>query len=257
MKHPASINKLPEKGENIFRSINQHPQIARLIDSLANPFAAGTFYYFHHRTSQSGFHFVSDSLKTVLGYEKEEFTPEFLFDILHPEDQEKIREKESMALWFFGQQTSVEITTSYKAAFLIRLRHANGNYRTILHQARPISVSEQGEVLETISVHTDISFLNPSVDHKLSFLSKNKPSFLANDTEKKSLLSTNCCFKQLTSREIDIITCAGLGMNIDETADKLFLSPHTVKTHKKKILRKSGCSNFTELVARCLKEGII
>lgn len=256
MEKPAN-KSLSIKRDNIFRDVNHKSEISKIIDSIAHPFAAGTFYYFIHQTTQAHFHFVSESLKTVLGYDREDFTPEFLFEILHPEDKEKIGDKESISLSFLEKQISDEDVTNYKVAFLIRLKHANGDYITVLHQVRPIAISEDGEVLETVSIHTDISYLNPSVDHKISFQSKHKGSHLALDTSKNQLLTNNCVIKNFSSRELEIIKCAGLGMNIHETADKLFVSPNTVTTHKKNILRKSGCKNFTELVSRCIKEGVI
>src|ERR1700761_9384407 len=54
----------------------------------------------------------------------------------------------------------------------------------------------------------------------------------------------------LSAREIEIVHLVAEGLTNKEIADKLFLSFHTVKTHRKNIIKKLGFSfkNATELV---------
>lgn len=53
----------------------------------------------------------------------------------------------------------------------------------------------------------------------------------------------------LTKREVDIIQLILNQYESNEIAEKLFLSPLTVKTHRKNIFRKLGVRNLTGLVA--------
>lgn len=53
----------------------------------------------------------------------------------------------------------------------------------------------------------------------------------------------------LTNREVDIIQLILNQYESNEIAEKLFLSPLTVKTHRKNIFRKLGVRNLTGLVA--------
>lgn len=256
MKHPKSKHIIKDEKRDIFRYVNHKPEISAVIDAIAHPFAAGTFYYFIHCSTHADFSFVSDSINNVLGYNKEDFTPGFLAKILHPDDKNQFGDKELISLSFLKKQISVEEISSLKVAFLLRLKHAKGKYITLLHQARPIRVSEAGKILETIYVHTDISYLNVSVDNRVSIISKNNHSQISIDATTNKLLPRNCLMKNFSSRELEIIKYVGQGMNVNEIADILFISPHTVSTHKKNILRKSKCQNFTELIARCIKEGL-
>ena len=54
---------------------------------------------------------------------------------------------------------------------------------------------------------------------------------------------------QLSSRETELIHLIAEGLTNKEIADRLFLSVHTIKTHRKNIIRKLGFSfkNTTEL----------
>ncbi|WP_157718037.1 LuxR C-terminal-related transcriptional regulator [Gramella sp. MAR_2010_147] len=60
-----------------------------------------------------------------------------------------------------------------------------------------------------------------------------------------------------TKREMQIVVRLSRGFNAEQIANELNLSPHTIKTHRRNILKKSGCTNTTELVAKCLANGVI
>jgi NarL family two-component system response regulator LiaR len=58
----------------------------------------------------------------------------------------------------------------------------------------------------------------------------------------------------LTSRERDVLTLLINGMTNKEIAEKLVVSPSTIKTHVSNILQKLGASSRTEAVAMALNE---
>lgn len=62
---------------------------------------------------------------------------------------------------------------------------------------------------------------------------------------------------KLSVREIEIIRCLSEGKTSPEMADKLFISEHTVKTHRKNILRKLNIHSTPELVQYAINNGII
>lgn len=55
-------------------------------------------------------------------------------------------------------------------------------------------------------------------------------------------------FAELTGREKEIITLLANGKSTSEIADQLFISGHTVSTHRKNIIRKIECNSFAELL---------
>ncbi|MEP1094510.1 MAG: response regulator transcription factor [Cyclobacteriaceae bacterium] len=62
---------------------------------------------------------------------------------------------------------------------------------------------------------------------------------------------------KLSERELDIIKCQAEGLTSSQIADKLFISLHTVKTHRKNILKKLDLHNSSELIQYALNNGII
>lgn len=75
----------------------------------------------------------------------------------------------------------------------------------------------------------------------------------------QSFTATNEEIKQykLSDREIEIIQSISEGLSSFDIAQKLFISAHTVKTHRKNILKKLGLHNSSELTQYALNNGII
>ena len=63
--------------------------------------------------------------------------------------------------------------------------------------------------------------------------------------------------QELSAREKEIIKCLALGMNTRAIAAALFISEHTVKTHRRNIMHKLNVKTSAELVKLAVDEGII
>jgi DNA-binding NarL/FixJ family response regulator len=60
-----------------------------------------------------------------------------------------------------------------------------------------------------------------------------------------------------TSREREIIDLCAKGLRSKEIADRLFISPRTVHTHKDHIFQKLGINSMKEVVKYALERGIV
>ena len=61
---------------------------------------------------------------------------------------------------------------------------------------------------------------------------------------------------ELTERERDILLLIARGLNNDEIAGRLVISPHTAKSHVRNILRKLDCHDRAGLVAIAYESGL-
>lgn len=61
----------------------------------------------------------------------------------------------------------------------------------------------------------------------------------------------------LTEREKNIVRLVALGLSSMEIADKLFLSIHTINTHRKNILRKLGIKTVSGLMVYALMNSLV
>lgn len=229
----------------------------KLIDQISSTFAAGSFYYYILNFETLKMEYVDPSIKDLLGIEPHEFELETYFNKLHPEDLMTLHKKEEEAVNFLLNKIPTNEIPLYKVVYLVRLEDSSGNYKTILHQAQATSVSKDGKVQQVIGVHTDISYLRVPFDHQISFISNTRPSYYSILPDiSLQILSEN--FRQLfTTREKEIIRNISEGKTFHEIAAKLLVSPLTINTHKKNILRKSHCSNSNELIAKCIRQGVI
>lgn len=243
--------------ENKILYPNLKEQLIEIVEQVASLFSVGQVYYFVLNFKTYKFDYVSDSVRNVLGIEAGSYTLDHFFSILKPEDNAKMYEKEAVVFDFYNNKLTREEIPLYKVSYLMRLRHSDGSYKTILHQSRAINISNEGKIQQTLIVHTDISYLKISFDHKISFIGNKKQSYFAIETTAPYKFIENKFIEQFTRREIEILMKVAKGNSILQIADLLNISPHTINTHKKNILKKSGCKSSPELIARCIREGII
>jgi DNA-binding CsgD family transcriptional regulator len=123
----------------------------------------------------------------------------------------------------------------------INIKDPKGNSRRILHQVLDHIDDETGKISAVISLQTQIGHISSASKFKYYIYSKSKNCIIY-PSEKKSSKD------RYTAREKEIILLVSQGLSSSQIADKLFLSLHTVKTHRKNILQKSNASNFFELL---------
>lgn len=76
------------------------------------------------------------------------------------------------------------------------------------------------------------------------------------DKKAKSPKEVNCKRSQLSFRELEIIQLTAKGLSAKEIANQLFLSLHTVYTHKKNIMKKLKINSSSEIILYAINKGI-
>lgn len=61
----------------------------------------------------------------------------------------------------------------------------------------------------------------------------------------------------LTHREIEVLSYASEGNTSIETGERLYLSPETIKVHRKYAVAKLDARNLTHAVALAIRKGLI
>lgn len=77
------------------------------------------------------------------------------------------------------------------------------------------------------------------------------------DVEDLHIKEFSCEPINISDRELEIITLIAEGYTNNEIAEKLFLSPHTVNTHRKNILQKLGVNNTASIVMYAVKSNLV
>jgi DNA-binding CsgD family transcriptional regulator len=218
---------------------------------LLNIVSVGPFYYYIFDIQNSVIPFVSPSITEVLGYAPEQFTPEFFFQIIHPDD--------AAAFIHFGEKSveflntlAVEKIFKYKIRIDFRLRKSTGEYIRIMQQVVTVQTTETGGVNKTLGIHTNINHIKSEGNPVLSFVGmEGEPSYLNVDIS--AAFTPTADF--LSRREKEILYHIVHGRHSIEIANILFISIHTVQNHRKSILVKTGLTTTAELIVKSIKEG--
>jgi len=109
-------------------------------------------------------------------------------------------------------------------------------------------------LLKTCSVTELVSALSAIIDNE-DFLCKYAIEVLLK--RNSDSIQNNEKEAHLTKKEIEIIRLVTNGFTTKDIAIKLFLSGHTVNTHRRNILKKLELNNASELVLYAIKNGII
>ncbi|MEW4925035.1 LuxR C-terminal-related transcriptional regulator [Algibacter sp. 2305UL17-15] len=227
-----------------------------VIEQVASLFSIGSFYYYIIDFNELKMDYVFEGVTDILGIPPETLTVNKLLDIMHPDDLASMPEKETFATSFlFGDITKDQLP-DYKVVYLMRLKHINGSYKTILHQAQCLIPSKDGKVEKVLGVHTDVTYLNAPFDNRISFISHKHPSFHYRATKTGYKLIEKESHK-FSKRELEIIDLLAKGKQAKEISKILYISILTVNTHKRNIFKKVHCKNTSELMAICLREGVI
>lgn len=86
---------------------------------------------------------------------------------------------------------------------------------------------------------------------------------LIGSSKKQDIHDSNCPLYSycgginLSDREMEIIKCVAEGYSNQEIANKLFLSVHTITTHRKNIMNKLGINNTARLVMYAVREQLV
>ncbi|MBC7864726.1 MAG: response regulator transcription factor [Bacteroidia bacterium] len=92
------------------------------------------------------------------------------------------------------------------------------------------------------------------------FLCGKIAEILTSDKEYKSaesLKAVSCAGFGITEREMEIVQLISEGLSNKQIADKLFLSTHTVNTHRKNIMCKLGVNNTAGVVMFAVKNRLL
>ena len=231
---------------------------------FATLFAPGNSYFYIVNLHNFSLEYISDSVEHFVNKEPETVDLQDLLKAIIPEEIEIIRLKSKVNSNFYTSYAAKEDVLQYKNVFSYRMQDGNGKIRTMLYQAFPLSVSENGSPEHVFCIHTDVSHLKVSSTGAVSFIHMNGGKNFLNVDISTGRFDPEACegnnsdfSKLLTSRERQIILQLSRGLNAEQIAQELNLSPHTIKTHRRNILQKSDCTNTTELVAKCLTNGII
>jgi hypothetical protein len=194
--------------------------------------------------------FSSLGSRDLLGINPEDITPYHFKEATHPDDLK--RNELGIAKLF---KTAHELFVAKKGEMLIstnfRFRNITGNYTNQLVQCYLFYSPAPNNTVYFININTDIEWYKK---FKYGF-----HYYIGNDLSKfrypdEKLLRESHSF---TDREFEIIKLIQEGFDSEQISEKLFLSIHTINTHRKNILEKSGKIHMLDLISSLKDLGLL
>ncbi len=233
----------------------------RQIASLLSPACS---YYYILNLHNLEFDEISKSVTKFVDKNPEDISMADLLKTPLADEMQGIVNKEAVIKDFYGRFLEPSEVLNYKLIYSYKLKDLLGKIRTMLHQATILSASEDGILEHVFCLHTDVSHLKINSTDDISFIHlENGESYYNIDTSKGIFDPAATEFGRtnltdlLSDREKEITSMLGEGFSAQEIADSLSLSGHTIRTHRRNILKKTGCNNTAELIAKCLTGGVI
>ena len=174
------------------------------------------------------------------------------FDIkIHPDDLYRLVTNGIQLLHLSFQLSDREIK-ELKLINEYRIKNGIGNYVRVIEQHQILELDKKGNIWLTLGV-MDIS-PNQNIREPLKSRLLN---FKTGELFNIPILTSNGEIPNLSKREVQILGLLSEGLISKEIADKLFISVHTVNTHRQRIISKLKVTNITEAVSYANNLGLL
>jgi hypothetical protein len=194
--------------------------------------------------------FSSHGSLQLLAIRPEVLTPYHFKEATHPDDLKRnelgINKLFKLAHEIFvAKKGDILISTDF------RFRNLSGKYSNQLVQCYVFYSPLPVDTVFLLNINTDIEWCKKLKMGSHYYLGNDLSYFRYPDEE---LLLTGNVF---TTREFEIIRLIHEGHDSEKIAEKLFLSKHTVNTHRKNILEKTGKAHISELIYDLHERGLL
>jgi DNA-binding CsgD family transcriptional regulator len=192
--------------------------------------------------------YMSDKLKVLSGIEASSYTGEngvdFAFSRIHPDQSAAMAAFNQLGAKCFGESDPRD----YKNILLcFSFSHKNGEdkYEQVLQRTMVLEFGEGGAPALFISFGHYVGHIKKpgSIDFVIS--TPKGVSFYGYNADQKCIEEP----KIFSDHEKKIVSLLAQGDDTKTIAQKLFISPHTVDTHRRNLIKKTNCIDTTGVVA--------
>lgn len=229
-----------------FRQIDRD---SSLMMNLENMTEADNQFFFVADILQLKILFTSKRSFNMLGVEPENVDPSIFFTATHPDELHR-HNLARTRLFSLGQELFIRHKGISILSTNFRTKHFADHYKNILVQCYLFFTTVPYDTVFLFQVVTDISWFNIKYGYHF-YLGDDLSFFRYPD---RTLLLTGNTFSE---KEFDILKMIASGLNSEQIGKKIFRSVHTVNTHRRNILKKSGKSSTTELIYDLKAQGIL
>lgn len=195
----------------------------------------------------------SPSFAGALGYDMDRVAEEdvgYINSRVHPDDLVELV-RNGIEILRFSLALPIEQRRDVKLINEYRMRKGDGSFVRVLEQVQALELDRRGNIwlaLSLIDIAPDQDLATPVRSTMVNFVTGDilQP---ADDIAPKS--------HRLSRREVEILQLISDGLPSKEIARKLFISVHTVNTHRQRILEKLDVDNSFEAIRYAGRLGLV
>jgi DNA-binding CsgD family transcriptional regulator len=238
------IEKFATKG---YEGIDPHDPLIMDLEDLTEK---NRQFFYIGDILQMKFHFVSKRSSQMIGIEPKELSPYHFFEATHPDDlQRQTLARAKLFKMAHDLYTAEKGFTVFSTNF--KIRNMDGEYSNLFFQIYLYYSTLPYKSVFLLKIHTNIDWFKNRKNGYHYFIGKDLANFKYPDEE--LLMNGN----PLSTREIEIVKLIESGLNSEQIAEKIFLSIHTVNTHRRNILEKTGKTHISDVIYDHSEKGMM
>ncbi|WP_374461577.1 response regulator transcription factor [Chryseobacterium taeanense] len=202
-----------------------------------------SFYIIDYQNKN--FEYVSDNPLFLCGHtaaEVKEMGYDFYFKYVKKEDLDLLLKINKLGFDFY-EKIPVAERKQYTISYDFHLLNQD---KAILinHKLTPLFLTKSGKIWKALCI---VSISNNTESGNIKIFKNGTSEFWSYDTRENFWKNERKI--KLTDREVDVLRYYAQGYTINEIADKIFVSPDTIKFHRRKLFDKMQVSNISEALS--------
>ncbi|CAM3963836.1 MULTISPECIES: response regulator transcription factor [Flavobacterium] len=203
---------------------------------------------------KKGFDYVSDNPLFLCGHTGDEVTEMgylFYFKYVIKKDLDLLLKVNEVGFEFY-EKIPIEDRKFHTISYDFHLKNQEGKTILINQKLTPLFLTNDGKIWKAICI---VSLSNEHDSGNIRIFKKGDNKIFRYDLEGDFWKSEGKI--ELSEREKEVLSFSIRGFTINEIAEAIFVSPDTVKFHRKKLFDKLGVNNISEAVAYATNNKLI
>ena len=204
---------------------------------------------------QMKFEYVSNNPLFLCGYTAEEVLEmgyNFYFNNVPQEDLELLGLINVLGFDFYDRLPNTDERKSYSISYDFHLKGKYDKPVLINHKLTPLFLNKNGAVWKSLCI---VSLSHNQHAGNVAIHKQGSDLFWKLDIAQKTWIAGKK--SKLKEKELEMLRLYAQGLTIHQIAEKMFVSPDTVKYYRRKIFETFEVKNFTEALAFAIDNKII
>jgi len=203
---------------------------------------------------EKGFEYVSDNPLFLCGHTAEEVKEmgyAFYFKYVTEQDLNLLLKINTVGFDFY-ENIPLEERKNHTISYDYHLKTLEGRKILINQKLTPLFLTKDGKIWKAICI---ISLSAENTSGNIRIYKKGSNKLFSYDLDGDFWKESDVI--KLTSREREILQYSTRGYTISEVAEAIFVSPDTVKFHRKKLFEKLDVANISEAIVYATNNKLI